>query len=189
MCSACDMSFVGFAVPQLPMLASYVDALQQGWSPNTLQNVSAEQLRHVAADPQGFLAALADERPPGTRNLDDGRVVALLPMRVRWIWDGAFGGAVNLRWQPGTEDLPDYVSGHIGYSIVPWKRGHGLAKKALRHILSEAREVGLRHVDLTTDDSNVASQRVILANGGVFVRSEPVSAYTAMPKHLYRIIL
>jgi predicted acetyltransferase len=189
MCFACDMTFVGFAEPQLAMLASYVDALKQGWSPNTIVNVSVEQLADIAADPKAFLAVHADAREPGTRTLADGRVVPVLPMRVRWIWDGTFCGAINLRWQPGTEDLPDYVSGHIGYSVVPWKQGHGLAKKALRHMLLEAREVHLKHVELTTDEDNVASQRVILANGGQFVQSEPPTAFISTTKHRYRINL
>jgi predicted acetyltransferase len=189
MCAACDMTFVGFAAPQLPMLASYADALQRGWSPNTLRDVSGEQLAAIAADPQAFLATLADHQPPRTRTLDDGRVVQLLPMRVRWIWDGAFCGAINLRWQPGTEDLPDFVSGHVGYAVVPWKRGHGLAKRALRHILSEAREVGLKHLDITTDDANVASQKVILANGARFIKVFVHAEFGPERRHLYRIDL
>ncbi len=189
MCAACDMTFVGFAAPQLPMLASYVDALSRGWSPNTLRDVSGEQLAVIAQDPQAFLASLTDDCPPGTRTLDDGRVVPLLPMRIRWIWDGAFCGAINLRWQPGREDLPDYVSGHVGYTIVPWKRGHGLAKRALRHMLSEAREVGLKHVDVTTDESNLASQKVALANGGVLIETAVKPDLGPHPRHLYRINL
>ena len=36
-------------------------------------------------------------------------------------------------------------------------------------MLHEARAEGLRYVELTTDPDNVASQRVIEANGGVLV--------------------
>jgi predicted acetyltransferase len=36
-------------------------------------------------------------------------------------------------------------------------------------ILPEARAVGLPYVEITTDTDNVASQRVILANGGALV--------------------
>ena len=64
MCSLCDLTFVGLAMPQLPMLASYADALRQGWSPHTDRDVSAAQLAEIAADPQGFLASLADDQPP-----------------------------------------------------------------------------------------------------------------------------
>ncbi len=189
MCAACDMSFVGFAVPQLPMLASYADALRQGWSPNNLNDVSGEHLAAIGADPQAFLATLADDQSPRTRVLADGRVVPLLPMRVRWIWDGTFCGVIGLRWQPGSERLPEYVLGHIGYAVVPWKRGHGLAKKALRHMLSEAREVGLAHIDITTDRDNVASQRVVLANGGRHIEDFVSAEHGPAQRHLYRITL
>ena len=190
MCSLCDLTFVGLAMPQLPMLASYADALRQGWSAHTDRDVSAAQLAEIAADPQGFLASLADDQPPGrTRELPYGRVVEILPQRVRWIWDGEFCGAINLRWATGRSDLPDHVLGHIGYAIVPWKRGHGLAKRALRHILGEAREVGLSQVDISTAEDNVASQRVILANGGVLVETFVNPLFGDTRRHLYRVTL
>lgn len=189
MCSACDLSFVGFAMPQSAMLESYTDALRRGWSADTTRDVSGEHLARIAADPQAFLASLADDRVPGDRTLADGRVMPNLPMRVRWIWDGDFCGAINLRWQPGTSALPEHVLGHIGYAIVPWKQGHGLAKRALRHMLSEAREVGLECVDVTAEDANVASQRVILANGGALIDSFVSSLHGPASRHRYRITL
>ena len=52
---------------------------------------------------------------------------------------------------------------------MPWKQRLGYAKAALRLILPEAKAVGLPYVEITTDPDNIASQRVIEANGGVFV--------------------
>ena len=72
-------------------------------------------------------------------------------------------------WQPGATELPPYVLGHIGFSVVPWKRRRGYATRALALILPEARKEGLAYVELTTDLTNVASQRVIEANGGRLV--------------------
>jgi predicted acetyltransferase len=95
--------------------------------------------------------------------------VPRLPGYRRWLWDGEFCGAIGLRWEHGTEALPPHCLGHIGYAVVPWKRGRGYAKLALREMLYEARGEGLRYVELTTDPDNVASQRVIEANGGVLV--------------------
>lgn len=170
MCQMCELSFVGYAEPQEAMLDSFVDALKRGWSPHTEVDVTRQLLDEIAGDAGAYLAKMSDKRPPGgTRALDDGRVVDLLPQRIRWIWDGDFCGQINLRWQPGTTDLPDYVLGHVGYAVVPWKRGHGLARKALRHMLGEARDVGLAHIDACTTADNIASQRVIAANSGVLV--------------------
>jgi len=52
---------------------------------------------------------------------------------------------------------------------VPWKRRRGYAKKALGLLLPIARAEGLPHVELTTDPTNLASRRVIEANGGTLV--------------------
>ena len=85
------------------------------------------------------------------------------------MWDGEFAGAINLRWQPGTRALPPTCLGHIGYSVVPWKRRRGYAKAALAAMLPIAAAEGLPIVDITTDVDNIPSQRVVQANGGVLV--------------------
>jgi predicted acetyltransferase len=86
-----------------------------------------------------------------------------------WMWDGDFCGSIGFRWQFGTSELPPYCLGHIGYSVVPWKRGRGYATRALRLLLPLAKAEGLAYVELTTDADNVASRRVIEANGGTVV--------------------
>jgi predicted acetyltransferase len=75
----------------------------------------------------------------------------------------------SIRWVPGTEELPSYVLGHIGYSVVPWKQCRGYATQAVRALLPEARARGLRYLEITTDPDNIASQRVILGAGGVLI--------------------
>src|SRR5262249_2101957 len=80
-----------------------------------------------------------------------------------------FCGSIGFRWQRGTTALPPHCLGHIGYSVVPWKRGRGYATRALRLLLPDAKAEGLEYVELTTDPDNVASQRVITANGGLLV--------------------
>jgi predicted acetyltransferase len=105
--------------------------------------------------------------PPVT--LPDGSTAARLPGFKRWLWDGEFCGSIGLRWQPGTTALPPHCLGHIGYAVVPWKQRLGYAKSALRLILPEAKAVGLPYVEITTDPDNIASQRVIEANGGTLV--------------------
>jgi predicted acetyltransferase len=85
------------------------------------------------------------------------------------MWDGEFCGTIGFRWKPGTTELPPHCMGHIGYSVVPWKRRRGYATRALELLLPMARAEGLAHVDITTDLDNLASQRVIEANGGQLV--------------------
>lgn len=163
---------VTLVTPALDYLPSYKAALQRDWSPDNVRGLAAtrEQLAAIAADPAAFVAGLDDPQaklPPF--ELPDGSIVKRLPSIRRWIWDGEMAGSIGLRWQPGTADLPPHVLGHIGYTVVPWKRRRGYATRALALMLDEARRRGLPHVDVTTDPDNSVSQRVITSNGGVFV--------------------
>jgi predicted acetyltransferase len=158
------MMFFGLAEPQASMLNSYAAALKRGWSPNKVHDVSGEQLAAITADPAAFLAGLTAHS--GTYALPDGTVVDKLPSLVCWMWDGEFCGVISLRYQPGTSDLPQHVAGHIGYAVVPWKRRHGYASRALKQMLTEAAVLGLPEVYLTTDLDNIASHIVIARNGG-----------------------
>jgi predicted acetyltransferase len=148
--------------PSLSQLSAYPDALARRWSPNNVRDVSGEQLAAIRSGGEAFVAELLSQS--GTVRLADGTETAKLPNRVRWMWDGAFAGHIGLRWQPGTDALPDHVLGHIGFAVVPWKRRRGYATRALALMLPVAREIGLNRVEITTDPDNPASQRVIEAN-------------------------
>jgi len=177
--------------PSREYLASYVDALERGWSPDNIRGPIAtkEELDRIAKDADAFLASLVDREgtgPPLT--MLDGTKVPRLPSYRKWMWDGEFCGSIGFRWQPGTESLPSYCLGHIGYAVVPWKKGRGYATAALREIVKDAGDQGLRFVHVTTAPDNIASQRVIEKNGGVFIE-----AFVAPPslgemrEHRYRV--
>lgn len=160
-------------VPSLAQLDAYADALRRSWSPDNIQpeKTALEELEHIDADRAAFVAMLDDrEAKAGPIILPDGSQVERLPGYRRWIWDDGFCGSIGFRWRPGTEALPPHCLGHIGYAVVPWKRGRGYATRALALMLPEARKEGLGYVELTTDLDNVASQKVIANNGGVFVK-------------------
>ena len=157
--------------PSERYLPGYVAALERGWSPINLRPEAArEELEKIASDPAGFLDELVDREAKGPPiPMPDGTFVPRLPGYRRWMWDGEFCGNIGLRWQRGTNALPPYCLGHIGYAVVPWKEGKGYAKLALKELLLDAPAEGLSYVEITTTPSNLASQRVIQANGGVFI--------------------
>lgn len=167
-----DPSPMQLVWPSSLHLPGYVSALERGWSPDNVRGDAAakEELARIAADPEDFLARQVDREAKGDAvTLPDGSTVPRLPGFRRWIWDGEFCGVISLRWQRGTEALPPHCLGHIGYAVVPWKRRCGYATQALRLTLPEAKAEGLKYVEITTDPDNIASVRVIEANGGVLV--------------------
>src|SRR5207253_11253160 len=157
--------------PAAQYLPGYVHALQQGWSPDNLRPQAAlDELARITEDPDRFLSEQVDREAKGPSiTLPDGSKVPRLPGYSRWMWDGEFCGLIGFRWQPGTSELPPHCLGHVGFSVVPWKRRRGYATRALQLLLPLAKDEGLAHVELTTDPENIASQRVIAANGGHLV--------------------
>ena len=177
---------ISLEIPGLAALPAYAAALATGWSPNTTRDVSGEQLAALRENPEAFIADL-NRRGGGTIRLGGGIEVPRLPSCERWIWDGEFCGRINLRFQEGTEALPAYVSGHIGYAVVPWKRRRGYATAALRLMLPLARAEGLAKVEITCDADNEASRRVILANGGVLLGERRDWSGPATPKLVFLV--
>jgi predicted acetyltransferase len=108
---------------------------------------------------------------------------------VLWLIDGeAYIGRVNLRHRlnPRLRRL----GGHIGYEIRPSRRGRGYGELALALALERARGLGLHKVLLVCGDENIASKRIIEANGGVLEgifrvreRSEPLRRYWIDLRH------
>lgn len=156
-------------VPSLDFLPGYIAALKTGWSVDNLRpEAAAEELAKIEHDTAAFLRGKNDHAATGGPvTLPDGSTATRIPGFNRWMWDGEFCGSIGFRWQPGTTALPPHCLGHIGYSVVSWKRGLGCATRALALMLDEAKIAGLPFVELTTDPANIASQKVIAANGGV----------------------
>ena len=177
--------------PSPEHLASYMAALRRGWSMTGGAAAAQEELREIENNPSLFLARKEDREAVGAPiTLPDGSSVPRLPGFHRWLWDGEFCGRISFRWQPGTTELPPHCLGHIGYAVVPWKQGLGYATEALRQILPEAKALGMPFVEVTTDPTNIASQKVIERNGGVLFETfiKPIQ-FGSEPGLRYRIYL
>lgn len=184
---------MSIVVPAAAHLPGYEEALMRGWSPDNSRGEAAisEQLEAIAADADGFLASLDDAYGRGEWiELPDGSSARRLPGIRRWMWDGGFCGSIGFRWAPGTSQLPSHVLGHIGFAVVPWRRGRGYATDALRQMLQIARQHKLDFVELTTDPENIVSQKVMLKCGATLVeRFSKPQAYGGGEALRFRILL
>ncbi|MBP1857118.1 GNAT family N-acetyltransferase [Rhizobium herbae] len=161
--------------PDLENLQGFEAALAAGWSPDPRRAGDRDYIEslHMTLG-QNRAAFLVDLTKPGdTLPRPDGTGGHRLRSLQFWIWDGEFCGNVNLRFQPGTIELPPRVSGHIGYSVVPWKQGKGYATMALKRVLDVARDQSLGQVVILCDEHNHASRRVIERNGGILFETAP----------------
>ena len=75
------------------------------------------------------------------------------------------------------------LGGHIGYAVRPPFRRQGYATEILRQSLDIARARGIDPVLVTCDDDNLASAKVIEANGGRLESLVPGEA--DIPKRRY----
>ena len=122
-------------------------------------------------------------RIPGMDGLEDFESVSAWlrhcdSMRGRIDWymsvragDGKIVGFCCLRRRLCEDDDDPEFASHIGYSVRPDERGQGYGREQLRLLLPEARKAGIGTVRIVCRDINAASNRTILANGGVFIDS------------------
>jgi predicted acetyltransferase len=97
-------------------------------------------------------------------NLQPGYV----PQTVFWVID-ANGEAIGMvRVRHYLNDKLREQGGHIGYYIRRDQRNKGYGKEVLHQALEQLRTIGESRALLTVDMDNIASIKVIEANGGVF---------------------
>ena len=77
------------------------------------------------------------------------------------------------------------VGGHIGYIVHPKWRNKGIATWMLSEVLKTERVKQTAKVLLTCDDSNGASEKTIVRNGGVFDKLVDLGSSRTRKKHFW----
>lgn len=101
-----------------------------------------------------------------------GRVSSDVYIAIR-VSDNRIVGIIDLRHHINHPILSVW-GGHIGYSVRPSERNKGYAKEMLRLNLQICRNRGMDKVLLTCNRDNIASEKTIIANGGVFEKEVEV---------------
>ena len=120
---------------------------------------------HRWAAPESFSEYVAWLRAQALE--DSPRPEGYVPSTTLW-WtqDDDYLGRLAVRHRL-TPHLLD-AGGHIGYDVRPSARRRGHATAMLRAALPMAHDLGISSVLVTCDVTNIASRKVIEANGGVF---------------------
>ncbi|RYD40958.1 MAG: GNAT family N-acetyltransferase [Verrucomicrobiaceae bacterium] len=82
-----------------------------------------------------------------------------------WAEDDEFIGRIAVRHELNERLLE--AGGHIGYDVRRSRRREGHATRMLAAVLPETRKLGIEDVLITCAPANIASRRVIEANGGI----------------------
>lgn len=81
--------------------------------------------------------------------------------------DNRIVGVIDLRHHIDHPILGTW-GGHCGYSVRPSERKKGYATEMLRLDILKAKELGIGKLLVTCDEGNIASEKTIIANGGVY---------------------
>lgn len=149
--------------PSMRHARSFVAALREGFQRGVQERMSEQRIREIEADFPGYLAALTDQR--GSIRLPNGQIVPKVPFSVHWLVEGdEFIGEAQLRHRLNEHLIKE--GGHVGYGIRPSRRRQGYGTLILALALKECCRLDIRRVLLTCLDDNIASARIIEANGG-----------------------
>lgn len=143
-------------LPDIKYKESYLKALEE-----TKDEPGRSRFAEPATNQsfEEFVAHLIGQSEPA--NAVEGKV----PATTLWLVDNdEFIGRVQIRHE--LNDALRKDGGHIGYIVRPSKRRMGYGTKILKLGIQRAKEMGINTILVTCDVTNIASSKIIQANGG-----------------------
>jgi predicted acetyltransferase len=138
---------------------SFIAALREFHEERRNEELDVDSLERAATFNKYLEALRDDERQ------DTPRPRGWVPGTTFWYVDGEeFLGTLQIRHYL-TRHLRR-VGGHIGYEVRPSARRQGHATRMLELSLPHAKRLGIDPALVTCDATNIASRKVIEANGG-----------------------
>lgn len=161
------------------------------------EQVSTQRLLLRLVTPDEAKAALAGRRDPSWHpdypRKDDLDAFSMVqgtswdPRHIVRGWDGLVCGGIGFYGPP--ETAPDGApEAEVGYGLVSEARGHGLATEALRALLAETDELGVR-VRARVEPENTASIRVLTKCGFTELRAPSEDGELVLARRVVRLRL
>lgn len=142
----------------------YVQALREGFRRGDQAAMKPGAIDRIEADFDGFLAELT--RQTGDILLPGGKLIPRVPQDMCWLVEGErFIGETGIRYR--LNDWLIQIGGHVGYGIRPKFQRQGYGKLILKLALRRLKAAGIERALVTCYDHNIASAKVIEANGGL----------------------
>jgi len=94
----------------------------------------------------------------------------MVPQSSYWLYDGEKPIGYGRLRHCLNEKLSE-TSGHIGYAIRSTERGKGYGNRILALLLEECRMLNITKVQIGANADNAPSNKIIVKNGGVLVRT------------------
>lgn len=164
-------------LPSAKYKESYLMAIQE-FSARHLEEFEYEKVAEIHNDFSAYVQRLLGYAQG--RGLPEG----YLPHTEYWLVErDIYIGRLDIR-----HDLNQHlreVGGHIGYDIRPSMRRKGYGTRILELGLLKAKELGLKKVLLTCSEGNTPSEKIILANGGVYEDSKYHDGLQVMKKRFW----
>lgn len=161
-----DRKNVKLDFPSLETFDSYIEALEEGYHIGIQPRATRTEIEVFMADPAAHLAKLNEQRQ-GSFTAPDGSEHPFVPHEMLWLTDGgAFIGGVSFRLKLSAL-LRDF-GGHVGYGIRPKYERQGYGSLALALVKDRAIGYGIDRLRLTCHEGNLASEKIISNNGGVY---------------------
>lgn len=158
-----EIEELGLTVPDVRFRESFLEAMREFQAIGEDDELPAP-IETIAADFPAFVERIL--------HFAANPVATFVPQSPFWITLGdAYVGRLDIRHHLNENLLA--FGGHIGYDIRPSMRRRGFGTRALELGLVEARKLGIERALVTTSEHNIASRKIIEANGGVLENMIP----------------
>jgi predicted acetyltransferase len=157
-------------VPTSAYVASYVNALREGYQMGSDPPLNSEAIEAIATDFPAHLVEIT--RQDRRITFSNGSSGLISPFSLFWFVEGEkeFLGSLYLRHELANDDARLFA-GHIRYGIRPSRRNEGLGTEMLIAATTEARALGLSRILLTCGETNIPSRHLIENCGGSFEKA------------------